>query len=257
MHCHHCQNLLSENAKFCKQCGRPTQPASAQPVEPAPAHAACDACGASCSPSAKFCLQCGVSRSHSQPECVDAAQAAVELTAAVPATPSAEAAEAPAPVVAETLASPAPAPADADADAVKGTEVPSRALSAPVKAALAGVALVVLAGGAWMLFTPSAPTAINTERLHAPNGALTEDEDKAKAASLVGPQDVTPAPVPAVVAAPEVQPPAQTEVAPVVQEAPLSAPSASADPAPRAAAKPAAPRPAPQPAGNSLDSLLD
>ena len=236
MHCHHCTHPLSDNAKFCKQCGTPTQ-AAAGTEEVAVTKEACSACGALCSPSAKFCLQCGVAR-----------------TAAAVATPSPS----------EPVVSP-PVPVTPAADPVAPTPPVTEAVATPPKPAalqpkllalvVVGV-LAVAAGGTWMLFKPGAQTVINAERLNDPTPSLPEDEDKARAANIVGPQAeaLDPAPVaealpppaePAVVAAPQ---PLEPAVAPA--PAPVAA-----TPKP-AAPKPVAPKPAPKPA-NTLDSLLD
>lgn len=212
MHCHHCTHPLSDNAKFCKQCGTPTQVASGT-EEVAVTKEACSACGALCSPSAKFCLQCGVAR-----------------TAATVVTPT---------------------PSEPVATPPKPVALQPKLLALVVVGMLAAAA-----GGTWMLFKPGAQTVINAERLNDPTPSLPEDEDKARAANIVGPQAeaLDPAPAaeallppvePAVVAAPQ---PLEPAVAPV--PAPVAAMPKPAAP------KPVAPKPAPKPA-NTLDSLLD
>lgn len=240
MHCHHCTHPLSDNAKFCKQCGTPTQ-AVAGTEEVAVTKEACSACGALCSPGAKFCLQCGVART-----------AAAVVTPTPASTPSAPLVSPPVPVT------PAADPV-APTPLVTGPAVnPSKpaALQPKLLALVVVGVLAVAAGGTWMMFKPGAQTVINAERLNDPTPSLPEDEDKARAANIVGPQAEALDPAPAADALP---PPAEPAVVAAPQPlepavAPTPAPVA-ATPKP-AAPKPVAPKPAPKPA-NTLDSLLD
>lgn len=57
MHCSHCQNILSDTAKFCGECGHVVEAATATPP-PAPL-LTCPQCAAVCKPQAQFCGKCG------------------------------------------------------------------------------------------------------------------------------------------------------------------------------------------------------
>jgi hypothetical protein len=126
------------------------------------------------------------------------------------------------------------------------------ALQPKLLALVAVGVLAVAAGGTWMLFKPGAQTVINAERLNDPTPSLPEDEDKARAANIVGPQAEALDPAPAAEALP---PPVEPAVVAAPQPLEPAVAPAPAPPKP-AAPKPVAPKPAPKPA-NTLDSLLD
>ena len=58
--CPHCGALVSENAKFCKECGKAIAPAGTVP---------CPKCGAQIAKDAKFCKECGAPTKLKCPKC--------------------------------------------------------------------------------------------------------------------------------------------------------------------------------------------
>lgn len=208
----------------------------------------CHHCAHPLSENTQFCKQCGTpTQAHAGTQQVAAARQACSACGAM-CSPGAKFCQqcgvaltaAPAPVTPQPM--PVPTPAK-----------PS-VLQPKLLALVAVGVLAVAAGGTWMLFQPTAQTVINTERLNDPTPSLPEDEDKARAANIVGPQVEALDPAPAAAALP---PPAQSVVVAAPQPLePAVAPAPVAATPQAAAPKPAAVKPAPRPA-DTLDSLLD